>query len=618
MFRYSTSLYQKKTHVTAILLFLCTNIGYSSATAPRTKKGTVRYLRPITKSEKLEHPPKNVNFFSGIPLTLASVDDGSSGFGDVASNVNQAIRMSKNHQDRDIRFIVTSLWEKEFRKLKFPSERIMEIMVPGLDSQQKKTPQKIDHVTYFFEPSLANNTISATNYYQNFFSKADLAINYSSLPLTSIDEYPIFKRGARVIFLVSEFGGESTPFIDILAPQRPGAAIVIALNSGAGSSGFYVDPEATSPFKSKTRTDARRELSEDLQRLGVLSDPIDQETILAFSYAKLPESTRSYVEALKQLAEQKKYQDKKIRLLINNVAEVDLEIPQPNLAITKLDSLPHEVFEKVVWSTDLPPLVTGDVSLSIALEATTPTKGFFYDTNKWKYKSMEAFLEKIKGDFEGFDPSDPDILDSILYWRTRRLHKNIFKSTIGNTKFWKTFHTAIKKQECKWSLSRNIELYYQLVTILEPGLSNKVYSKDFLRYAFSELTELGSVSKLPGHLTNALRNPGIESEEAKFAFFLWAVLSPESKLPSNLPYKKILENTSTLEGRLAFVGAARLALWTKSGQKMFFEATKSQDQILRKNAENFSQWYSAQLEAGEKKSFANALEGRFSTFHGDG
>ena len=101
----------------------------------------------------------------------------------------------------------------------------------------------------------------------------------------------------------------------------------------------------------------------------------------------------------------------------NHLPIIDLSNLPNNLIIILYDKIPFSVTDAIVKnsSSAIPIMVTGDVSMTLAIEYQKP---FFYEVKKWKYQhledlqvdlskvhilrtSKEVYLEEITGLYDG-------------------------------------------------------------------------------------------------------------------------------------------------------------------------------------------------------------------------
>lgn len=121
---------------------------------------------------------------------------------------------------------------------------------------------------------------------------------------------------------------------------------------------------------------------------------------LGYAYASSPELVQQYVTAAETYAE--KYQ---IEIVV--VANHPVQSSSPLIKVISSKNIPFNLNQKIIKSSDLPILVTGDGSLSLAIEGRKP---FFYSLYAWKRfvpinlkKAIEKASPALKKDKKRLD-----------------------------------------------------------------------------------------------------------------------------------------------------------------------------------------------------------------------
>jgi hypothetical protein len=121
---------------------------------------------------------------------------------------------------------------------------------------------------------------------------------------------------------------------------------------------------------------------------------------LGYAYASSSQLVQQYVNALEKFNSNK---NEEIIVVTNH----PVESKDPRIHILSMKGLPFSLNQKVIKSSDVPILVTGDGSLSIAIEARKP---FFYSLYAWKRftpvelrRAIEKASPRLRKDRESMD-----------------------------------------------------------------------------------------------------------------------------------------------------------------------------------------------------------------------
>ncbi len=334
-----------------------------------------------------------VNVFSGIPMADDDNPNKTGGFGDVAVNLVMAVELKSRYPKLRVRLLVTSLAKRDQPQIPTSNE-IIKIMVPDLNPELKQTPQiyrGVEVVFLDYDIGLLFDTKALKLPYERvrddlpqLVPPADLNLNFSHY----VGGGAVVRIGAPVALAFEEqFGGRQW-VKESEAPQL-GQGAFLTLSSGPGTAG-YVLSEKERP-RAKDLSLIRNWLASQGK---VMDTPFD----MAFAYTSEWQSTQIYIDTISALG--RTHGTRPLVLLIKKFSELDLSDLPDNVHVIQSSAVPHDVMAAMIWHSTVPPLVTGDTSLGLALSSTTPTKTFAYEAPPWKNGnagSMKQILTERAG-----------------------------------------------------------------------------------------------------------------------------------------------------------------------------------------------------------------------------
>ncbi len=343
----------------------------------------------ISLSRELSSKLRSINIISGVPL--ASDQDTTGGFGDVAANVIAALNFKEKYPDLKVTLLVTTKF-KEHRNGVRPSSEIVKLMIPELDPQRMDQIQSYKDVNVIFlsvdEETLRSGPVPKE--LLRVIPQADLSLQFAANNVPSME---LARETGKVAFSFYEFESsrEYYPVVEFTQDsleEKSDKKPWLVFQSGTEAAGIY---RVSLPKHSRVQT-----LSEIEHWANSGADTPLSLTgkKLAVAYSNAAKSSLNYANGLIRLA-QKNPHESYVLFVKNNNYFQDLNLPE-NLEVKLVSAFPHEVLQQLILEADLPPLVTGDSSFSIALSSLERKRRLFmYDAPKWKLKFIGEFTQKI-------------------------------------------------------------------------------------------------------------------------------------------------------------------------------------------------------------------------------
>lgn len=317
--------------------------------------------------------PISVNMIVGIKRP---------GFGDIASNLRMAQMIRERDPGLDLRFWVSQDVVDSLKTL-----------VPEFD--ETKGVQTIDGIAYYlgFE-----NLMPQADYFLGFSLKGTkIEINYAKdiyIPEHhEVSDYELISRigNSPMLLHFQEYGGS---VYQVEGTNKFGRKKrIFHLQSGPTSSGLYISDQRPSLDSSKSN------LVDLLQKQGLQAAAQKVSDFkVGYAYSEKSGPAKMYIRAIANIAASNPSEN--YLLFVKSFKNLNLgDLPQ-NLEIILLNNTPLRLNEAIVAASDLPLLITGDVSMTFAIEY---GKVFMYETQTWKRKSIAALLEKLS-----LDPSSQE------------------------------------------------------------------------------------------------------------------------------------------------------------------------------------------------------------------
>jgi hypothetical protein len=347
-----------------------------------------RRFRGKLEADQILPANMRLALFSGVP----KIGNGDvwGGTGDVAANVDMARRFKVRNPGCEVTFIVVdhSIPEFQRRAGKFPllesSTALVARMLPSLDPARTDTCQNVDGVNFYFPsmPLLQRDGFGGLERSPSTLSlpSADIALTFNDNRSRSA---AILELAAPLRFIIDEPGRGHEPLRR--SDSRDQVAHEHRLNSGVNHLGYYVNPVSADRLGSR------------LSRLEVLAavttqtgHQLDVDMAHAFVYCGREWLDFDYFSLLDRAAARL---GKPIDVFVAGRANAPQSLSYAR--IINLGHIDHALFEQLVWLSDFPPIVTGDVSLSQALETSVRGRGFIYSRPSWKSAGMADLYQFI-------------------------------------------------------------------------------------------------------------------------------------------------------------------------------------------------------------------------------
>lgn len=254
------------------------------------------------------------------------------------------------------------------------------------------------------------------------------------------------------------------------------------INTGAGN-GLYV----SDGFRAE---DHNKDLTLNLLRLLTPEVSFTQNSDLGYAYTSSKPLAQQYVNAVTIWAEKN---GKETVVMTNH----EVLSNSPLVKIIRMNNLPFSLNQKIIKSSTLPILVTGDGSLSIAIEGKKP---FFYAMYAWKRFTADSLRQSFKKFSRYFRQNQPalDHVSSLfdLDITGNRNYENIFLEVMENPvlqkEISKTLEGIVKKDSLVGYIEKDIN-FSKLIDIPE-GISKSTIHEGvrllWLKHRQSKTTEL--------------------------------------------------------------------------------------------------------------------------------
>jgi hypothetical protein len=308
------------------------------------------------------------------------------GFGDIACNVIMARKLREVWPEAEIKIVYCSA-----------AAHSLKILLPSLLLEEGR--QTVDGFEFIQEKS---DLVPRADAYLSFATFAASSLFHDSSPRNQtplrLGYYELSAMGNPVVTT-------PVPGHEMLArPELNRRAMVsnsqvdpsdlpeshswrMTLHSGADSSGLYISPKR--PCEPMSFKALRERLKAELHLSDEQVDWLDSDCHVAFAYTKLMAAEELYASALVQARG-----SEKTKLLVFLKKFEGIQLPAaPNVQFVLYDSLSFDTSMALLYHSNPPPLVTGDVSLSMAVDFEKP---FFYEMTLWKFNCAEALSSVLK------------------------------------------------------------------------------------------------------------------------------------------------------------------------------------------------------------------------------
>ncbi len=293
-------------------------------------------------------------------ISLYTGDTSRGGFGDVAANILMAQKVLERRPHAEVHVLVAA-----------ESLGTVAILEPGLVGLGGV--KTVNGITYHLEG-------------KSELPKTDIGLHFAT------DSKSVkLSASAPLVMVFEEYGGfEEQLAAGSVTNFKKGGATFLGVNAGAGKyyAGLYVSEKKPAPPMTRSALHDKLD-SLPVQVFGDLKGNYEGVKI-GFAYSHERQATDAYLEAAVSAARDPKNRNQKFLLIVQHPVSAD--VPD-NVEIRYYKSLPFEVSKTVVAHSDIPILVTGDVSATLAVEYEKP---FFYERLEWKKDFADGLERELK------------------------------------------------------------------------------------------------------------------------------------------------------------------------------------------------------------------------------
>ncbi len=278
-------------------------------------------------------------------------------------------------------------------------------------------------------------------------------------------------------------------------------------NSGAKSGGLYLDSAVTQD-QPKQKENVQAWLNKHHGK------KLEADTELAVGYSKEAPAAELYLETLTIVA--RLNPAKKFLLVLKDFPTTTsvANLP-PNLELVRVKSLPHSVLRALIATSDISPLVTGDVSMSIAFSSATAKKSFVVDVPPWKAKAAIAIAERLTTEM-GNQKELADLVPSLFINSVgleakdaagrAALAENLAASLV-NSQLQSSIYSAVEKLKPSFDLLSNTSLMYTIQRMWHIEIESSIADKAFLGFVFDIFQKHRSLGRVAKAAAAILNNP---------------------------------------------------------------------------------------------------------------
>lgn len=432
-----------------------------------------------------------------FPQTINIVVGGSrGGFGDIASNILMAQQIKSLRPESRVNILWSpDISEKDFNALK--------TLVPAFNRER------------------GNQTLNGIHYSNSASSSdADLLVGFSLSSAIMLGggrgneplrlAFREYNDGERKVSFVEEFVRALT-YLDIAGP---------------GLAGLYVQPGLSSPPLT------REQLFTHLERrlgLGTLNPAQD---LIVFAYTSSINTSEQYIDAVSRMVTKTKSYWNKRLLIFTPATEANVKRiwPMPaNIKIIPVKTMPFQLSKSLIAHADLPVMVTGDVSATLAIDYEKP---FFYERNDWKKGFSRTLIQQLTQAPEFIEASRETLehLGIILKIDPRKLPDvDALVEALQNHQLWANMRAALKNLK-QQSLPEKVLLYADIFR----SAPNWKPNADEISLILSMAEKVKNFDQFIFEVMNDLKQEGI-SVEKESILLRWlketSAVSPADKVP---------------------------------------------------------------------------------------
>ncbi len=302
----------------------------------------------------------SINMFSGFNLK---------GFGDIATNYLMAREIKLKHPDWDIRFLVL----KE-------SKKQLQILIPSFD--ENSPIQIIDGITYYNQ---GLTYLPNSDFFFGFSFSSVPQKNSYALPSQFMSQLPQVKppdpgliytqSKSKYYFFFDEYNGKAIDIADIFNLNKNSQTFFF--ETGLNSNGFYFEDSPEIITRDEIERYFRDKKAFDLK-----------DSSIGFAYFDRESSFETYLDFVNEYA---RYYPQKRISIVSKILKKTYSL-ESNVSIVQVQSLPFSYSQSLIYHSQIPVLVTGDISLTTAINS---LKIFFYETQNWKRESIDALKKHL-------------------------------------------------------------------------------------------------------------------------------------------------------------------------------------------------------------------------------
>jgi len=289
--------------------------------------------------------PVRIGIYGGLPRL---------GYGDIASNLIMAQKIAA-WPNVEVTIIVPDApaGRTHVGEPLVKVNETLPILLPSFHPYQPV--QKIGGIRFVLESSA---TLPSFDYFFAFSMATE-----AEIPARVFDTAP-------VRFLWTEYYPfDGTKGWDVKAFTAESGAATVSLRTGPRNSGLYVTEQtgAARVSRSETIAELNRTLRSHIEGISV-----PENCHLAFSYAAYSPGAQLYLDAVSLWARDHNPDGKEVVVVMRrhytNPQHPNLHYPK-NVRVVHYDSLPMDLHKKLISVSDLAPQVTGDGTLTFAVES---------------------------------------------------------------------------------------------------------------------------------------------------------------------------------------------------------------------------------------------------------
>lgn len=418
----------------------------------------------IVVSEQALAKKLTVNIWAGSP---------TAGFGDVAANVLMAERLRALNPDWEIRILYAG----------GATPKLGVLLGEAIAEKQSSTSRGIRFL----------------NLEKAKVPKADVYLEFGLTQKSDAQTPPEVRTSAPVGLQFTEYGStvdghaisqtETAEARTRKYDQVSSEQFEIQTGVEKKLAGLYLNSTPPKPPMSVSQLEAW--LKENASFQGTLKNKH-----LGFSYTDMKRSSEMYIAAIDAAKRRGKWNGEKITLISRYPPAKDLSL-HPDIEVVVVPSTPLKIPQTLASMADIPPMVTGDCSLTLFLERGKP---FFYESQSWKgtfiSSLIERFLNRKDGPLSWRSLSEEgglptlEQLERILSIKPfgdemdRKLGTESLTAALMDDKLMRNFADEIEHLRGEISLPENLSRFL-----------NNATTEDFKRLSLEQIQELFDAAK---------------------------------------------------------------------------------------------------------------------------